>query len=79
MTALWSCDENKKLGCRNTHGCHCREIADLQVQVARLERDIKIITERIEGVVADAAGERGNEHRNPPPPADHGSVVRKNL
>ena len=35
MTALWSCDENKKLGCRNAHGCHCREIADLQAQVAR--------------------------------------------
>lgn len=35
----WSCEEKKNLGCRNPHGCHCREIADLQAQVARLTRE----------------------------------------
>ncbi|SRR6266851_5522434 len=33
----WSCDDQKRAsGCRNPHGCHCREITDLQHQVAAL-------------------------------------------
>lgn len=29
----WSCDEKDRNACRNSHGCHCREITDLQEQV----------------------------------------------
>jgi len=26
---MWSCDERDRSECRNSHGCHCREITAL--------------------------------------------------
>lgn len=41
----WSCDE--KLGkCRNPHGCHCREISDLQSELTRAREREKDVIER---------------------------------
>lgn len=47
----WSCDDQsqqKRLGCRNPHGCHCREITSLvnakataTAEIARLEARVK--------------------------------------
>lgn len=37
----WSCDERDRKNCRNSHGCHCREITALiqRIGVLILERD----------------------------------------
>jgi hypothetical protein len=29
MKLQWSCDERNRKACRNSHGCHCREITTL--------------------------------------------------
>jgi len=42
LTAAWSCNERNRKNCRNSHGCHCREIADLKQTVADKERVIDI-------------------------------------
>ena len=42
----WSCDERNRSGCRNPHGCHCREITSLIVERDALGADLeKVQTE----------------------------------
>jgi len=33
----WSCDERNRKGCRNAHGCHCREITALRQENEQLK------------------------------------------
>lgn len=54
MTDLkWSCDEKNRNGCRNTHGCHCREITYLLAQLdAKKENSREIGAALIGAVIA---------------------------
>jgi hypothetical protein len=40
---LWTCDERDRANCRNSHGCHCREITAQAAALAEAR-------ERVEGL-----------------------------
>ena len=69
-------DERVDFHARGTCEIAITEIERLRARITDLEEQtLRALGER----AAITAGERGNEHQNPPPPADHGSVVRKTL
>lgn len=40
----WSCDEKDRNKCRNSHGCHCREITALLAMRKMLEAQIQKVS-----------------------------------
>jgi hypothetical protein len=57
----WSCDERNRAKCRNSHGCHCREITDLLHRLAAKPADDGVR----EATIEECAKEAERLHEKP--------------